>query len=69
MRNMFKEVSKVYRTGVIPTQYQLTIEEVDKLYQMTKQNPDGVWKAIASAFHLGFVMGNHCTVNRKMKKI
>lgn len=53
----------------IPTRYDLTVGDIVELMEMIKTGVDGTMDALAAAFKVGFIRGNHCTINRKMKKI
>ena len=55
--------------GRIPSAYDLTADDMDDLISRASKGTEEAWNAIAAAFRIGFLRGNHCTINRQMKKI
>ena len=53
-------------SSVIPTAYDMTLEDSADLMELAKTNP--FW-AIHYAFVFGFVMGNRATITRKLKRL
>ena len=65
--NILKTIEKVRKDKAIPNPYQMNVEDMCVLFSIAKEH--GVYEALVSAFDYGFVMGNHCTINRKTGKI
>lgn len=55
----------------IPDQYDLSSRDIMDLLQLVRSDllGDGPYDAILIAHTLGFIRGNHCTINRKLKKL
>ena len=54
---------------MIPGPYQPDLEDMQQLFELAMSPGAGLWKALDIAFRFGFVMGNHATINRGIKKI
>lgn len=52
----------------IPYNYQLTIEELDKIHELIHSGYDGEWHAITMLFNFGFAIGNRATRAGKVTK-
>lgn len=53
-RDMLKTVADA--TGKIPGNYDMTVGELESLYQMIKQNE--IFEALSTAFKYGFILGS-----------
>lgn len=69
MKNMIEIAQDVKKADVVPDVYLMTAGDMMELFHMAKHEDDGLWDALSAAFYYGFRQGNHCTVNRKMKKL
>lgn len=55
---------------VIPSAYDLGLEDLSGLCELALSGkPNGPYHAIVRAFMFGFVMGNRCTLRRKLKRL
>ncbi len=68
---MEKAAEKVRSGNFIPDCYDMNCEQMRSLIFKITQGEDFnvTWAAIATAFRYGFYQGNHCTINRKLKKL
>lgn len=76
MTKMFENAIKAVRPkdgkedGVIPGAYDMGYEDFSGLLELLHSgNPDDQWKAIVLSFEFGFVMGNRCTIRRKLRRL
>ena len=69
MTSIFQLSKRVKEERIIPRQYQMDVVFLCELRDLGSQGKEGVLDAVIAAFRYGFLMGNHCTVNRKMKKL
>ena len=66
MANVQKTNDTIRDNSMIPTPYQLTVGEICQLLDIANRD---VIDAIAAAFRLGFLQGNHATKNRGLPKL
>lgn len=65
--NILKTIEKVRKDKAIPNPYQMDVKDMCVLISIAKER--GIYEALIAAYRYGFVMGNHCTINRKTGKI
>ena len=56
-RNMMKTVETIKGKNLVPTAYDMTVQEINALHEMIHSGLDGEWDAIVTAFDYGFVLG------------
>ena len=53
----------------IPAAYQPDLIDMELLFKMALSSSTGLWEALDTVFRFGYVMGNHATLNRGLKRI
>lgn len=56
-----------FASSIIPQQYDIGCSDMSDLLEMAYKGK--VFEAIALAFDFGFVMGNRCTLRRKLRRL
>ena len=69
MNRIIKGAQKVKDEQLIPRPYWPDVEELFQLVGIARKGNEETIQAIAAAFRYGFLMGNHATVNRNMKRL
>lgn len=50
-----RDMHKIAREAIIPTRYDMTLEQIESLCEYAKEK--SIYNTIATAFNYGFVMG------------
>ena len=77
MTKLFENAMKAVKpdgmdqSSIIPYAYDIGVEDMTGLFMLarSKTDPNGLYHAIVRAFMFGFVMGNRCTLRRKLKRL
>ena len=69
MKNIIEISKKVEENNSFPSRYCIMLGDVLKLAEIVKNDPNSLYEVLATAFRYGFYQGNHCTINRKLKKL
>ena len=56
-----------FASSIIPSPYDIGCEDMSDLLEMIYNGK--AFEAIAMAFDYGFVMGNRCTLRRKLRRL
>lgn len=67
MRNPIDISERISKEKSIPSVYYPTTDEIRPVYELVVKGD--VFDALMIAFRFGFSAGNHCTINRKLKRI
>ena len=68
-RNMDQIIKRTKEKNIIPDEYDINIMEITELFCKIKEDRNGAWDAITSAFVFGFAMGCRATKAGKTKRI
>lgn len=67
--NMYDIARKIEKDESIPDRYDIMASDILDLMTIVKIDPERLMEAFTIAYWYGFYQGNHCTINRKMKKL
>ena len=76
MTKLFENAMKAVKpdgmdqSSIIPSAYDIGLEDLSGLCGLAlSKERDSLYHAIVRAFMFGFVMGNRCTLRRKLKRL
>lgn len=67
MRNPIEISEQIHKEKSIPSVYYPTLDEIRPVLELAVKGD--VYDALLITFRFGFSAGNHCTINRKLKRI
>lgn len=67
MRNPIDIAERISNEKSIPSVYYPNIDELRPVFELVEKGD--IFDALLITFRFGFSAGNHCTINRKLKRI